>query len=54
MSTSLSSLIDILSVGLHDNKCTDCESYLNYMPIKDDQLVFRCFECKKKLYQKFQ
>ena len=47
MSTSLSSHVDNLSEGLHNDKCKDCESYLGYMLIKDDQLTFRCFECKK-------
>ena len=47
MSTSLSSLVDNLSEGLHNNKCKDCESYPGYMLIKDDQLIFRCSEYKK-------
>ena len=38
MSSSLSSLIDDLSEGLHYDKCTDCESYLDYMITKDDQI----------------
>ena len=31
------------------DKCTDtdCKSHLDFMSIKDDQLIFRCFECKK-------
>ena len=47
MSSSLSSLVDNLSEGLHSDKCTDCKSCLDYMITKDDQLIFRCFECKK-------
>ena len=31
MSTSLSYLVDNLSDGLHSNKCTNCESSLDYM-----------------------
>ena len=45
----LSSLVDNLSEGLHSDKCTDCKSCLNYMMFKDEQLVFRCFECKREL-----
>ena len=44
MSSSLSSLIDNLSEGLHSDKCTDCKSCLDYMITKDDQLIFRCLE----------
>ena len=47
MSSSLSSLVSNLSDGLQSDKCTDCKSCLDYMSVKDDQLVFRCFECKK-------
>ena len=51
MSSSLSSLVDNLSHGLHCDKYIDWKSYLAYMITKDDQLIFRCFECKKN-YQK--
>ena len=47
MSSSLSNLADNLSEGLHCGKCTDCKSCLDYMMFKDDQLIFRCFECKR-------
>ena len=47
MSSSLSNLVDNLSEGLHYDKCTYCKSCLDYMMFKDDQLIFRCFECKK-------
>ena len=46
MSNSLSNLVDDLSEGLHCDKCIDCKSFLDYMPVKDDQLIFKCFECK--------
>ena len=32
-------------------KCIDCKSSLDYMITRDDQLIFRCFECKQN-YQK--
>ena len=46
MSTSLSKLVDNLSEGLHNDKCQDCMSYLDYMKTKDEQLIFRCSSCK--------
>ena len=53
MSSSLSSLVDNLSEGLHSDKCTDCKSYLDYMIIKDAQLIFRRFECNKNYKKDF-
>ena len=47
MSSTLSRLVDTLSEGLHSDQCTDCKSCLDYMSVKDDQLIFRCFKCKK-------
>ena len=43
MSTSLSNLVSNLSKGLHNDKCTDCKSYLDYMNTKDEQLIFNGF-----------
>ena len=53
MSSSLSNLVDNLSERLHCDKCIDCKSYLEYMSVKDDQLIFRCFECKKNYKRNF-
>ena len=61
MSSSLSNLVDNLSEGLHTDMCTNCKSCLDYMTTKDEQLIFRCFECKtnyekdlnKELIQRF-
>ena len=47
MSRSLLDLVDNLSDGLHSDECTDCISCLDYMIIKDDKLIFRCFEGKE-------
>ena len=52
MSNSISNLVYNLSEGRHCDKCTDCKSCLDYMSVKDDQLTFRCFECKKN-YKKY-
>ena len=53
MSSSLSSLVDNLSEGLHSDKCTDCKSCLDCMMLKDDQFIFRGFECKKDYKKDF-
>ena len=45
MSTSLSSLVDNLSEKLHNDK--DCKSELDYMSVKNNQLIFQCLECKR-------
>ena len=47
MSISLSNLVSNLSEGLHNDRCIDCKSCLDYMTTKDEQLIFRCFRCKK-------
>ena len=46
-------LIDNLSERLLEDKCIDCKSCLDYMMFKDDQLIFRCFECKKDYEKDF-
>ena len=53
MSTSLSNLVSNLSEGLHNDRCIDCKSYLDHMTTKDEQLIFRCFRCKKNYKKNF-
>ena len=53
MSTSLSKFVDNLSEGLHNNRCADCKSSLDYMITKDEKLIFRCFTCKKNYEKDF-
>ena len=53
MSTSLSKLVDNLSEGLHNNRCVDCKSCLDYMKTKEKKLIFRYFNCKKNYEKKF-
>ena len=53
MSISLSNLVSNLSEGLHNDKYTNCKSCLDYMTTKDEQLTFRCFECKKNYNKDF-
>ena len=51
MSTPLSYLVDNLSEGVHE--CTDCKLHLDHMSIKDNQLIFSCFRCKKNYERDF-
>ena len=53
MSTSLSNLVTNLSEGVHNDKCRDYKSYLDYMSIKNKKFIFRCFECKKNYEKEF-
>ena len=53
MSTSLSNLVSNLSEGLHNDRCIDCKSCLDHMTTKDEQLIFRCFRCKKNYEKNF-
>ena len=52
MSTSLSKLVDNLSEGLHNNKCLDGESCLDYIRTKNEKLILKCFNCKQ-YYEKY-
>ena len=51
MLTSLSKLVDNLSEGLHNNRCGDCKSCLDYMKNENDKLSFGCFN-RKNNYEK--
>ena len=51
MSMSLSKLIDNLSDGLHNDKCSNCKSCLDYINTRNEKLIFKCFNCKQN-YQK--
>ena len=46
MPTSLSNLVNNLSDGLHNDKC-DRKSCLDYMLVKDTQLIFKHLNCNK-------
>ena len=47
MSSSLSSLVDDLSEGLHNKKCRKCKSCLEYISIEDNKLICKCIDCNK-------
>ena len=53
MSMPLSKLIDNLSEGLHNNKCLDCESCLDYIKTKNGKLILKCFNCKQYYEKRF-
>ena len=54
MASSLSSVIDIISEGVHKVNCKDCSCFLEYDSVKDDSIKFKCTSCNKfylkKLY----
>ena len=47
MSTSLSKLVDNLSEGLHNNKCVNCKSCLDYMRTKNEKLFLNALIVNK-------
>ena len=61
MSSSSSKLVDNLSEGIHNNKCVDCKSNLDYIKTKNEKLILECYNCKqcykknfnKKLIKRF-
>ena len=54
MSSSLSKLADNLSEGIHNNKCFDCKSNLDYVHItKNKKLLLKCFNCNIYYKKKF-
>ena len=46
MSRKLSKLVKYLCDGLHSDKCKYCKSELDYISVKDNQIIFQCLECK--------
>ena len=52
MSSPLSGFVDNLSDGLYSYDSPDCKSELD-MIIKNNKVIFRCFECKKNYSKDF-
>ena len=52
MSSSLSSLVDNLAEGLHNDKCTDCKSCLEYISTEDELLIFNYLK-RSKSHKKY-
>ena len=52
MASSLSKLVDNLSEGIHNNKCSNCGSNLDYIKItakrKNEKLILECYNCKQR------
>ena len=67
MSSSLSKLVDNLSEGIHNNKCADCKSNLDYIKTtaepralarsslehKNEKLILEWYNCKQRYRKKF-
>ena len=53
MSSSLSKLVDNLSEGIHNNKCADCKSNLDYIKTKNEKLILECYNWKQRYRKKF-
>ena len=62
MASSLSRLVDNLSEGIHNNKCSDCSSNLDYIKItagpsslerKNEKLILECYNCKQRYKKTF-
>ena len=54
MSSSLSKLVDNLAEVIHNNKCSDCKSNLDYVRItKNKKLLLKCFNCNIYYKKKF-
>ena len=53
ISSLLSKLVDNLSEGIHDNKCLDCNSCLDYIKIKNEKLLLKCFNWNTYYKKKF-
>ena len=53
MASSLSKLVDNLSEGIHNNKCINCKCCLDYIKIKNEKLLLKCFNCNTFYNKKF-
>ena len=61
MASSLSKLVDNLSEGTHNNKCSDCGSNLDYIKVTakpmaeriNEKLILECYNCKQRYKKKF-
>ena len=48
MASSLSSLINNHTEGIHKMKCKDCDCCLEYESVKDDFIKYKCLSYNKK------
>ena len=53
MASSLSNLIDNLAEGIHNIKCKDCNWFLEYKTVKDENVIkYKCAPCNKNYSSK--
>ena len=53
MTSSLSKLDDNLSEDIHNNKCVNYNSCLDYIKSKNEKLILECYNCKQRYRKKF-
>ena len=53
MSTSLSKLVENLTDGVHNDKCTNCKSNLCFVRNINETLLFECIDCGKEYKKGF-
>ena len=54
MAMPLSKLVDNLSEGIHNNKCSECGFNLDYLKCtKNEKLILECYNCKQRFRKKF-
>ena len=53
MSTSLSKLVENLTDGVHNDKCSSCKSNLCFVRTINETLLFECIDCGKEYKKGF-
>ena len=54
MAMPLSKLVDNLSEGIHNNKCSECGFNLDCLKsTKNEKLILECYNCKQRFRKKF-
>ena len=53
MAMPLSKLIDNLSERIHNNKCANSKSCLDYIKTKNEKLILKCLNCEQYYNKKF-
>ena len=53
MSKSLSNSADNLSEGFHNRKCKECDSYREYIGVKDENYILDVLIAEKKVQKSF-
>ena len=47
MASSLLSLVDDLTEGIHKIKCNDCDFFLEYESVKSNLVKYKCLSCNE-------